>query len=551
MRTLSSKQPRAITSPGADELLDAVLELGREAHIESTTAELVERFLDVVGGLFAERALAVRVLDGRTAARPELFVRGGKFHHGVADLAIRLKQSSITKTRLKSAIASSARVKVSTRWDSPFEGLAIGFSIPLVAAGELYGVLDVGYPLDADAKIERDESALLPIANWLSLSLRQNLLHSETMLLRDYQARLIEHANALILGVDRNWRITVANKALCTLTEYDRDEVVGQDVRDWLPEAQFHRLTGAVSSLAVHGGTANHVEVELTTKRGETIRSVWSLAAVGRPGAVQAVVAIGQDQTRLFELQSQVIQAEKLATLGQLAAGVVHELNNPLTSISVYAEFLLKKAERRGETEASEDGDVVKLSRIVAGAQRIKSFARDLVQYAKPAGDERMLVSINAIVRQSLSFCEHLFGRSNVELEVELSEELPSALAVSGQIEQVVINLVTNAVHACEGSGKVAVITEPSGSGLAIRIGDSGTGISPESMSRVFEPFFTTKADGRGTGLGLSIVRNIMEQHGGEVRVSKSKYGGAELICELPVGAVSEGDNSVSDPDLG
>ncbi len=549
--------------PSSDALLSAVLALGREAHLDSTTAEMVERFLDAVSELFRERALAVRVVDGRTSEPAAVFVRGGVVRRGIGGEYLRLKKSSIEKTQLKDAVASSARVKVATRWDSPFEGLARGFAIPLVAAGELYGVLDVGYSLDIEPDIDRDEESILPIANWLSVSLRNNVLRSETQLLRDYQARLIEHANALILGIDRRWRITVANHALCEITGNNRSEMIGRDLRDWLPPSQLIRLASPLEDLLERGGTANHVEIELLANDGDKIRSVWSLAAIGRPGSIQAVVAIGQDQTRLFDLQNQIIQAEKLATLGQLAAGVVHELNNPLTSISVYAEFLLKKSERHyeqvkerrkepleeppqdGDLSESEtkalEGDITKLSRIVSGAQRIQVFARDLVQYAKPAGDEQETISVNAVIRQSLSFCEHLFGRSDIELETDLAANLPPVVGVTGQVEQVVINLVTNAVHACDGSGNVSVETELRDGFVLVKIGDSGPGISKELAAQIFEPFFTTKADGRGTGLGLSIVSNIIDQHHGHVDVGKSRFGGAELVFALPaLGSVGD-----------
>jgi PAS domain S-box-containing protein len=522
--------------PNAESLLDAVLELGREAHLEVPTAELVGRFLDVVGELFPERILAVRVLDGRSSESAEIFARGAPTREGVVGEPVRLKPSSVEKTRLKTAVASSARVILSERWDSPFSGVGLGFAVPLVAGGELYGVLDVGYPVGIDAAaipIEEDEQALLPIANWLSVSLRNQRLHLETILLRDYQIKLIEHANALILGVDRQWRITVANRALCHLTGYAREELVGRDLRDWIPGSGEGKLAATFARLVRSGGSADSLEVALRSRDGEAVRTVWSIAAIGRP--IQMLVGIGQDQTRLLDLQSQIIQAEKLATLGQLAAGVVHELNNPLTSISVYAEYLLKRAQARQTAGEENAGDVAKLERIVGGAHRIKAFARDLVQYAKPTGDERERLSLSSIVRQSLSFCEHLFGRSDIELSEDLAADLPAVLGVPGQLQQVVINLVTNAVHACGDSGRVEVRTGAEGERVMLTVADSGPGISPATSSRIFEPFFTTKADGRGTGLGLSIVHNIMEQHDGEVRVGKSKYGGAELVCAFPV----------------
>ena len=527
---------RDLTVPTAEQTLDGVMTLGREVHLEMDESQLVQLFAGTLAELFPERFISIRVMDPRSLEHATAYTRGGELRVGVESDRITLKQSSLKKTRVKTAIAKSARIRVSDKWDSPFVGLAAGFAVPLVAAGELYGVLDIGYPLGVDGS-EQDEALILPFANHLSVALRNERLHRETTLLRDYQAKLIEHANALILGVDRNWRITVCNQALCQLTGFSRDELMGRDLRDWLPVDERPLLVKMILT-ALSGRATDAVDVELPTRNGQRVRTVWSVASITGRGEVQAVVAIGQDQTKLRDLQSQVIQAEKLATLGQLAAGVVHELNNPLTSITVYAEYLLRKAESGG----TEESDIDKLRRISAGAQRIMAFARDLVQYAKPAGNQLDLVAVNNVVRQSLSFCEHLFERSEIALREDLAADLPAVYAVPGQIEQVVINLVTNAVHACGRDGEIRVRTYLAGpTVIGIAISDNGPGIAATHREKVFEPFFTTKTDGKGTGLGLSIVRNIVEQHGGEIRVDEARQGGAEFTCLFPTVSVAPG----------
>lgn len=525
-----------LVTPSAAELLETVLELGREVHLEMDEDAMVQRFVDTLGDLFPGRHVCVRVSDPRSTDHARSY-GNTELRPGIESERLRFKQSSIEKTRLKTAIAHSARIKVGGRWDSPFPHVAHGFAVPLVASGELYGCLDVGYPLEHDLS-DADEPLVLPIANHLSVALRNERLHKDTLVLRDYQSKLIEHANALILGVDRHWRITVANQALCRLTGYDRDDVIGRDLRDWLPEEQRPRLTKLFLHALTGGPNQDAVEVTLLTKSGHEVKTAWSVAAIGARRNIEAVVAIGQDQTRLRDLQSQVIQAEKLATLGQLAAGVVHELNNPLTSITVYAEYLLKKAERAvadDGVEGPEPGDVEKLRRIRAGAQRILDFAKDLVQYAKPAGDELDVISVNQVVQQSLSFCEHLFDRSHVALEESLAGDLPTTYAVPGQLEQVLINLVTNAVQASGEGGWVKVSTFRADVGkIGVEVSDSGPGIAQGDRQRIFEPFFTTKVDGKGTGLGLSIVRNIVEQHQGEITVDEADGGGARFRIVLP-----------------
>jgi PAS domain S-box-containing protein len=519
--------------PTPEELLEGVLQMQRDVHLEMSEDEIAERFLTGIDRLFPGRALAIRALDPRKPDAARVAVRNALLRDGVERDPISVRRSAIEKTRLKTAVAESARLRIAERWDSPFQGLAAGFSVPLVAAGELYGALDVGYPLGVDLADE-DEPMVVPIANQLSVVLRNERLHRETMLLRDYQAKLIEHANALILGVDRQWRINVCNQALCKLVGADRAEILGSDLRDWLPKRDHGRLAKVILA-SLQGRPGETVEVELQTRAGERVRTLWSVAAISRAGEVEAVVAVGQDQTKLRELQRQVIQAEKLATLGQLAAGVVHELNNPLTSITVYADYLLKKSEHTSPA-VIEGQDVEKLRRISAGAQRILSFAKELVQYAKPTGSDPVPVQLHTVVEQSLSFCEHLFNRAGVRL-VKRIETLRPLHAVPGQLEQVVINLVTNAVHATPAGGSVSVSTFAEGAGqVGVQVDDDGAGVPEHLRERIFDPFFTTKYDGAGTGLGLSIVKNIIDQHGGAISVGTSDSGGARFRIVLPRG---------------
>ena len=400
-------------------------------------------------------------------------------------------------------------------------------------------MLDIGYPPAADARAT-DEPIVMPFASQLAAALRTLRLADDALGLRDYQARLLESANALILGIDRSWRITVSNRALLDLTGFERDEVLGRDVRDFIPGEQRQFITGAFAA-ALHGQHHTAVTIALPTRAHGSVRTVWSIAPVGRAGAsttIDAVVAIGQDQSKIEALQQQIVRAERLATLGELAAGVVHELNNPLTSITVYAEYLVRKLESQG----AEAPDLEKLRRIGASAQRILRFSRDLVQYARPSGRDLEPVDLAGVVRQSVSICEHLVDRGGIDLNIEVDPELPVIRAVTGQLEQVLINLITNAVHAVESTGhlapggRVVVRAQIEGpSTVLLEVADSGPGVADDDRDRIFEPFFTTKPDGKGTGLGLPIVRGIIEQHGGEIAVQRTDLGGAAFRVILPV----------------
>jgi two-component system, NtrC family, sensor kinase len=524
----------SFAAPTPEAELEALRRFAGELGTAASEAALVERALDILRGLLPGRALCVRVLDVRTREPAHGYVRGAPMRHGALAEGVTITEEALRAAALKSAVAASARLTVRDRWDSPFTGIATGFAIPLAAAGELYGVLDIGYAPSTDARAA-DEPAVRAFAAHLASGLRTQRLADDALGLRDYQARLLESANALIVGIDRGWRITACNRALLELVGLTRESVLGRDLRDFITADQRQYLTSAFAT-ALSGQLHTAVTVALPTRDHGTVRTVWSIAPVGRAGAtggpIEAVVAIGQDMSQIEALQEQVVRAERLATLGELAAGVVHELNNPLTSITVYAEYLVRKLESQGADPA----DLEKLRRIGASAQRILRFSRDLVQYARPSGRDLEPIDLAAVVRQSVSICEHLVERGGVTLGIAIDPELPVVRAISGQLEQVLINLITNAVHAVENGGRVMVRARAeSPASVLLEVADSGPGISEDDHQRIFEPFFTTKPDGKGTGLGLPIVRNIVEQHHGEIRVARSDLGGASFRVILPI----------------
>jgi two-component system, NtrC family, sensor kinase len=480
----AAKTATVLARPDAERILDGVLDLARTTPLDSDARALAEHFLTTLSQLFPGRQFAIRLTDARGE---------------------------------EIALPKGAR------------GAPPDLVIPLPSLG----AIEVRYPAGVSAPPD-DQPLLDRIGGFLATLAAKSRLHHETELLKDYLTKLIDNADALIVGVDPDWRITVYNQAMTRLTGWAGDEVLGSDLRQWLPQAARGHVIASFAR-ALTGRTAEALDVELTTKEGHAVRTVWNVAAIiGARQNVEAVVAIGQDVTRLKSLEKQVIQAEKLATLGQLAAGVVHELNNPLTSIIVYADYLYRKLDHASQGTS----DAAKLRRILDGAERILNFSRNLVQYAKPSSEHLDVVSLNDVVRQSLSFCEHLVKREGVELSVDLSVELTPLYAVRGQLQQVVINLVTNAVHALpEGRGRVKVETRQIDvRHVALAVEDTGGGIRAEDVARIFDPFFTTKPAGKGTGLGLSIVRNIVDEHRGTIEVESAPGRGARFLIVLPTG---------------
>jgi signal transduction histidine kinase len=237
-------------------------------------------------------------------------------------------------------------------------------------------------------------------------------------------------------------------------------------------------------------------------------------------------------------LEERMIQADKLATFGQIAAGVVHELNNPLTSIVAYSDYLIRKAVARGPAAAPDDADdVERLRRISESANRMLRFTRDLVHYARPSGGVAGPVVLHGVIDQAAAFCEHVLAGASMRVERRYGADVLTVRAVSEQLVQVFVNLLTNASQAAPASDGWVVVTtslDAAARRVHVVVEDNGSGIEPEHLSQVFVPFFTTKGDRHGTGLGLSIVRSIVDGHEGEIRVESERGRGTRFMLELP-----------------
>jgi PAS domain S-box-containing protein len=338
----------------------------------------------------------------------------------------------------------------------------------------------------------------------------------------------------LVIGQKREVR--VVNRALLSLTGFRREEVVGRDFLSLIDADERGRIMPVLLA-ALRGQSATGVEVRVPSRRGGPVRLLMNTASVlSADGEVEGVIAIGRDLTEIRELEQRIVHAERLASVGQLAAGVVHELNNPLTSISVYSEYLLKQAEREG----GRGPDTIKLRRIHESADRILRFSRELLAYARPTVEEPRVTYVPDVIERSLEYCDYLIQQRGVQVTLKLADDIPSVLGVAGQLQQVLVNLTTNACHAMpEGAGMLSIDARMGPTGdVEIRLSDNGSGISPDHLGRIFEPFFSTKGEGHGTGLGLSIVRNLVELHHGVIEVHSELGQGTTFVLTFPAHAV-------------
>jgi two-component system NtrC family sensor kinase len=520
---------RGLRRPSAQHVLEVVFALARETSLDRDPEELCGRFMRAICELFPGRAVCLRVVDPASLALTALFAEGD-LRGDAAELPLAMRRSALTKTMLTPRITTSSRVRLLDDYEPLFHGTSAGLSIPLVASGRLFGMLNVEYPTGCTTP-PGDEPVLISLANQLASALRNSNMLEQTRHLRDYLARLIEHANALIFATDAEGRVTVFNQMLARVTGFAAQDIIGQDLRSWFSRRGAEEIARLVDA-ALRGEECAAVEVAVPVAHGAMLRASFSTTALtDLGGRIEAVVAIGQDQTALLSLQRQVVQAEKLATLGQLAAGIVHELNNPLTSIIVYADYLAKKLTREGGDEQ----DVAKLHKILEGSERILRVSRELVAYARPAGEQYDLLGLNEVLDQSLNFCEHVLKKSKARVMREFAGSLSQIYGIRAQLQQVFINLLTNASHAMKDIGGTIVVRTSQGGGcVVVEIEDDGIGISEVDQPRIYEPFFTTKTDGMGTGLGLSIVRNIVEKHQGDIHFRSNPGCGTCFRIVLP-----------------
>jgi signal transduction histidine kinase len=251
--------------------------------------------------------------------------------------------------------------------------------------------------------------------------------------------------------------------------------------------------------------------------------------------ARSAAVARGDGELAraLGELVAQVDAfeecAERFAGLGRLAAGVVHEMNNPLTVITMYVEMMVDEAQAGGALAA----ELEKLRAMADAAQRIQRFMRDLMSYARPGTDKREPVDLGELVEKAVRLCKPALK----EADAKVTSRLAAARTVLGNrasLEQVIVNLVTNAAEAIHGGGTIEVSVAGEGAEVLLAVRDSGRGMAPEVAASCMDPFFTTQPGGRGTGLGLPIAAGIVSRHGGRIDFTTAPGKGTTFTVRLP-----------------
>jgi PAS domain S-box-containing protein len=454
--------------------------------------------LDVQGS-FTSVNEATCLLAGRT--RDELLGRNSLPLVAQRDVAP-------LREMFKSAISGSAG-----RFDCTFvrpdgtRRLAAVTTTPIRHGAQIIGILGVA----RDITDEREQAAALE--------------RSETR-----YTHLVESAVDGIFTVDLDGKMTAVNRSLEIASGRHRTTLIGSAFASLVDPRDEDRANEAIHAAVI--GEQQRIQLRYVGLEGDLRYCSLTLTPIGGEGGGKIIGALGvvRDVTDERRLTDQLMQQEKLAAVGQLVSGVAHELNNPLASVMAFAQLLL----------ASPDDvpfDRRAIEAIHQESKRAAKIVSNLLTFARQHQPERRITDLNRVVDDTLELRRYALRNAQIDVETNFDLDLPLTWADSFQLQQVVLNLLTNAEHALAewgGLRRVVLSTMQSGRYLVIRISDNGPGVAAEHLNRVFNPFFTTKPVGQGTGLGLSISDGIVREHGGRIRVESPPGEGATFIIEIP-----------------
>ena len=325
---------------------------------------------------------------------------------------------------------------------------------------------------------------------------------------KQYLENLLENANDVIYTLDPEQRFTYVNSKV-EAWGYRKEDLIGRPYLSLL--SKRHRGRRLKSTLDI--GAKQVYEVEVMSPTGEARAVMVSVSPLHDPeGRIQGVLGIARDITDTKKLEQQIRNSEKLASIGKLAAGVAHEINNPLGGI-LNCLYNLRK---RTLTPTRQEEYIASME---DGLRRVQKIVRQLLDFSQQHDLQLSPTDINAVVEQVLVLTNHAFVENQIKLDKQLHPDLPPLLVDRHMIEQVLMNLILNAVQAIKGGGLITIRTRVAGGVCAVDVEDTGCGIPAHVLPRIFDPFFTTKGTGEGTGLGLSVSLGIVERHGGQILV--------------------------------
>ena len=414
--------------------------------------------------------------------------------------------------------------------------LDLNYYIPCRAQQKTVAVLGLGKTAKGDYLSSEDVELLETLGGYLGIAIQNGLLYAslekkaaEYERLKDFNENIVESINVGVMALDMEDRIESWNAQMEVMYALPRWQALTEPLRNVFPDEfveEFYRVRQ-------NAGINNLYKFRMPTPAGETRTVNVAIAPlVTRTFQVIGRLVIMDDITERVELESQLTQADKLTSIGLLAAGVAHEVNTPLAVISSYTQMLAKQLQ--GDPQKS--GLLEKITRQTFRASEI---VNNLLNFSRTSGTEFANVDINKVITDTLALLEHQFKVSKIEVRSDLTAGLSPIQGNPGRLQQVFLNLFLNAKDAMPGGGKLSVATT-NGEMVSVRVTDTGTGIAPEHIHRIYDPFFTTKTtpkegQSRGTGLGLSVTYGIIQEHAGKIRVESGPGSGTTFALDFPL----------------
>lgn len=406
-------------------------------------------------------------------------------------------------------------------------------------AAFIFGVWELiehNYFMDADPAtmhylyITRGIASSFILASWAVWYVLRSRAKYEDELRRSEERyrNIVENTSDAIVSLSGTGVVLSWNSGAEKLYGYSASEALGRPLRT-IPKEKWEEFTELIGKVR-DGEIISNYDTQRLAKSGRLLEVSINLSPVkGRDGSVRAIVEIARDFTERNALHRKLMQTDKLATIGQLAAGLAHELNTPLSSILVSAQMLSDCCP--GKELCQED--VRKIERQV---KRCKGIVQALLDFSRPASDQKSEHDLLSLLLRSLGLLKHKLEDRNIRVTVNSSERDSFVLLCDeNQIEQLFLNMLDNAIDAMPGGGEIAISLERRGDGsLEVRFSDTGAGIKSEDLPRIFDPFFTTKPAGSGTGLGLSICQRIAENHNATISVTSEVGKGTTFVINFP-----------------
>lgn len=414
--------------------------------------------------------------------------------------------------------------------------LDLNYYLPCRVQDRTIAVIGLGKTTGGDFLSSEDMEMLESLASYIGIALQNARLYTsleqkirEFEQLKEFNENIVESINVGILAVGLEDQVESWNTQMEVLFALPRREAIGHSLHEVFPEPLYQEYLAVKDQPGVHHFYKFRL---LTTAEESRTVNVAIAPLVSREFEIVGRILLIEDITDRTQLESQLSQAEKLSSIGLLAAGVAHEVNTPLAVISSYTQMLAKQVR-------DDDRLSPLLDKITKQTFRASEIVNGLLNFSRTGSAEFRETDVNALIRETLTLVEHQFKTSQIELVTELDTNLPAIQGNAGKLQQVFLNLFLNARDAMHDGGKLVIRTIGNGH-VTIAISDTGSGITPENLQKIYDPFFTTKGapkegQRRGTGLGLAVTYGIIQEHSGKIRVESEVGNGTTFYLEFPM----------------